>query len=124
MKDGKVLIVRRVAGDFLGGNYELPGGGVDEGETFAEAVMREAKEETSLKVVAIEGMFDGFDYATDDEPKVRMFGFTVKTSDTKVRLSPAEHDDYAWIAGKEIDNYPMTPEMRGCLRILLAIPEQ
>lgn len=116
MQHGKLLIVKRVEGDFLGGNYEIPGGGVDEGETFLEAVKREVYEETGLKVAAVEGMFEGFDYATDDEPKVRMFCFLAQTTDTAtIRLTPQEHDAYAWVTRQDLGVYPMTGEMRACL---------
>ena len=57
IRDGKVLAVRRAAGDYLGGNYELPGGGIESGETFEEAVKREAREETGLEVTQVLGMF-------------------------------------------------------------------
>ena len=49
IRDGKVLIVRR-ARPPAGGLYTLPGGGVEPGETLFEAVMREVREETALKV--------------------------------------------------------------------------
>ncbi|MGQ4618214.1 NUDIX domain-containing protein [Nocardia sp. R7R-8] len=37
---GRLLVVRRVADDYPGSRYELPGGGVESGETFAECVDR------------------------------------------------------------------------------------
>jgi 8-oxo-dGTP diphosphatase len=49
IRDGKVLIVRRVRPP-AGGLYTLPGGGVEPGETLFEAVMREVREETALEV--------------------------------------------------------------------------
>ncbi|MBI4091637.1 MAG: NUDIX hydrolase [Candidatus Levybacteria bacterium] len=44
--------------------WRLPGGGVEEGETLEEAITREVKEETGLKVVSLERI--GFD--EDNEP--------------------------------------------------------
>lgn len=49
-KDGKVLFVQEGAGK-IKGLWSLPGGKVDEGETFEEAVERELKEETNLDVI-------------------------------------------------------------------------
>lgn len=40
-KDGRLLIVRRIPDGFMGGNYELPGGGVDKQETILESIKRE-----------------------------------------------------------------------------------
>jgi 8-oxo-dGTP diphosphatase len=56
IRDGKVLIVRR-ARPPAEGLYTLPGGGVEVGETLAEAVVREVREETALVVepVALAG---------------------------------------------------------------------
>jgi 8-oxo-dGTP diphosphatase len=55
-RDGRVLIVRR-ARPPAHGLYTLPGGGVELGETLEEAVIREVREETALKVrpVALAG---------------------------------------------------------------------
>ncbi|HSH55379.1 MAG TPA: NUDIX domain-containing protein [Candidatus Limnocylindrales bacterium] len=43
-------MARRSAADYLGGVFELPGGGVDEGDTSVESAMREVKEEMGLTV--------------------------------------------------------------------------
>jgi 8-oxo-dGTP diphosphatase len=55
-RDGRVLIVRR-ARPPAHGLYTLPGGGVELGETLEEAVVREVREETALKIepVALAG---------------------------------------------------------------------
>jgi len=86
IRDGSILVVRREPADFLGGNFELPGGGVDAGETLAGALKREAFEETGLTVVRILGMFPGFDYSTPKKPKVRQFNFLVEAKDDAIVL--------------------------------------
>ena len=55
-RDGKVLLVRRARAPALG-LFTLPGGGVEAGETLAEAIVREVAEETGLAIepVAIAG---------------------------------------------------------------------
>jgi 8-oxo-dGTP diphosphatase len=55
-RDGRVLIVRR-ARPPAHGLYTLPGGGVELGETLEEAVIREVREETTLRIepVALAG---------------------------------------------------------------------
>jgi ADP-ribose pyrophosphatase YjhB (NUDIX family) len=48
LKDGKILLIKRIKPDR---EYLIfPGGGVDEGESFEEAVRREIKEELCLDV--------------------------------------------------------------------------
>ena len=56
IRGGKVLVVRRARKPALG-VYTLPGGGVETGETLVQAVTREVREETSLKIepVALAG---------------------------------------------------------------------
>jgi len=56
IRNGKVLVVRRARTPALN-LYTLPGGGVELGESLAEAVVREVREETSLsiEVVALAG---------------------------------------------------------------------
>ncbi|WP_079912378.1 NUDIX hydrolase [Paenibacillus sp. 32352] len=46
---GNVLLVKNVKGDRT--YWDLPGGAVEEGETFEQAAVREAREETGLHVV-------------------------------------------------------------------------
>lgn len=111
-------MVRRALDDHLGGWYELPGGGVDEGETFTSAAIRETHEETGLTVQEIMGTIDGFDYQTPHKPKVRQINFVVSVRSGEVKLDPHEHDKFQWIGTAEIDNLKATEEIKRCLRDL------
>ena len=121
IRDGKVLAVRRAAGDYLGGNYELPGGGIEPGETFEEAVKREAREETGLEVTQVLGMFPGFDYSTPKKPHVRQYNFLVTVASTTVQLS-LEHDSYVWLADEaDVSTLPTTAAMMTCFTDALEV---
>ena len=50
--DGRILLVKHVPrrGDFWGGQWMVPGGGLELGETLEQGVVREVEEETNLKV--------------------------------------------------------------------------
>lgn len=45
--DGRVLLIRKVKGPYTG-SWDLPGGGIEHGESPADAVRREFVEETGL----------------------------------------------------------------------------
>jgi 8-oxo-dGTP diphosphatase len=55
IKDGQILLMRRVKPNLE--YYIFPGGGVEEGETIEEALIREVDEELSLDVVKYEHLF-------------------------------------------------------------------
>jgi 8-oxo-dGTP diphosphatase len=94
--DGRVLLLRRSADDYLGGLWELPSGGVDDGETLIEALRREVAEETGLTIEAIGDYLGHFDYRSGSGRATRQFNFaaTVIENGGTVRLT--EHDAHAW----------------------------
>lgn len=51
---GRVLIARRPAAAHQGGRWEFPGGKVEAGETVADALARELREELAVAVTASE----------------------------------------------------------------------
>ena len=120
-RDGKILLVRRATHDYLGGNYELPGGGVDEGETITEGASREVKEETGLTVSSVVTTFDGFDYSTNRKPSVRQVNFLVRVEPGDVKLQPEEHDAYLWVGPEDIKTINMSDDMRKCVTNALAL---
>ena len=50
--DGKILIAKRSLNAHQGGLWEFPGGKVDAGETTAQALLRELREELAITVLA------------------------------------------------------------------------
>jgi 8-oxo-dGTP diphosphatase len=118
-RERRLLVVRRVADDYHGGMYELPGGGVEAGETFAECVERELLEETGLRLRAVLDFLGGFDYATRTKSKVRKYSFVVEAEPGDVVLAPGEHDAFAWIDAGALDELPMAPDMRATVSALV-----
>ena len=94
------------------GQYQAPGGKLEPGESYEEALNREVLEETGL---IIEPLFPI--YVGDWTPVIKgvphhIVGiFTIcRPKTTKVRLSTA-HDDYKWIDPKDYKKYDiMDPE--------------
>lgn len=107
----KVMIARRLPEDFLGGYWELPGGGVDEGEDPLESVIRETREETGLQVTRVSNVFFGFDYRDEKNRLTRQFNFMVEVKETdSVKLT--EHDAFEFVGADEVDKFSLTPEMK------------
>lgn len=110
----KILVVRRVAhDDTLAGEWELPGGGVDSGETIEQGATRELNEETGLEIDEILGTFEGFDYTTPKKPKARQVNFKVTVKPGDIRLT--EHDKYRWITANDIPGLKANKVMQDCL---------
>lgn len=118
-REHKLLVVRRVPHDYRGGLYELPGGGVESGETFADCVARELREETGLEVTCVTEYLGATDYATRTRARVRKFGFLVQTGPGEVALAPGEHDAYAWIDADSLPALPMADDVREAVRALV-----
>jgi 8-oxo-dGTP diphosphatase len=115
VKDGKVLILREAAtyGDGTQrGRYHMPGGRIEIGENFEEALRREVREETGLEVNIEYPIYVG-----EWRPVIRgvphqiVAAFLVCTPKTDVVTLSTEHDDYQWIDPKERANFDvMDPE--------------
>ena len=65
VQDGEVLIVKRKY-DPLAGQWSLPGGGVELGETLEESIVREMLEETGLRI-EVGPVIEVFDRITRDD---------------------------------------------------------
>ncbi len=116
VKNNDLLIVFRSDDeDFLPGYAEIPGGGVEEGETVIDALRRETTEETGLEIQEILGYIGGFDYLSGSGKKTRQFNFLVKPANYEITLNPAEHSRYVWLPlenDAELAQLHMTPEIR------------
>lgn len=98
--NGKTLIMKRVrpSTDALG-YWELPGGGLEYGETPHEALKRELREETGLKIKIIKPIYT-FTAIREDYQTVGI-GFLAIPEDDHVHISE-EHTDYKWVNEEEL----------------------
>ena len=117
MRDEKVLLVRRREDDFLGGIYEFPGGKVEDGEGLADALIREVREETGLRVSGIGRYLGFFDYDSEDGERRRVFNFRVEVHEP-LEIQLKEHDRFVWADEKKPGELELSEDILRILRQL------
>jgi 8-oxo-dGTP diphosphatase len=106
----RCLLIRRSAtNQHFVGCWEWPGGKVDAGEEFAQAVVREAREEVGLDVE-----ITGLAGATQFEmPKVQVVLLCLRTRIVGGTLKLSEeHDDSAWVPLAELALWKLPEQIR------------
>ncbi len=93
---GQVLLLRRVeTDDQRPGEWDFPGGGVEEGEELRTGVIREIQEEAGLVVDEVTLVYAATEPKSAHKSTTRLL-FIGKTLVSAVTLS-AEHDEYQWV---------------------------
>ncbi|OOE96254.1 NUDIX domain-containing protein [Salinivibrio sp. MA351] len=64
--DDRVLFLKRSKHEFMPDAWEIPSGGIEEGESMLKALKREIKEETNLEVFDVGGFVSAVDYLAKD----------------------------------------------------------
>jgi len=124
--EGQVLLVRR-ADD---GNWELPGGRVDAGESASQAVIREVAEEAdvSIKVSGVVGVYSDpghvLAYPAGEVRQQVAVCFHAWAVDGEARADEYETSAAAWFDPNEVGGLPMHPTMRQRLEHALTEPDQ
>lgn len=107
---GRVLIIKKsMQSRFFAGKWDLPGGKVDAGDTFDEALLREVTEETSL-IVSLQHFLG----ATEDQmPDINIILLFMEAAveSGQVRLS-SEHEAYEWVSQYELVGKDLSDQIR------------
>ena len=117
VKDGKALIIKR-GHDPRKGEWSLPGGRVELGETLMGALQREMKEETGLDV-QVGALLDVFDRIHRVDQRVQ-YHFVILdylcicVGGTLCAGDDAE--DVAWVTQEELDHYGVNELAAGVIR--------
>ena len=106
IRNGKLFIAQRPEGKTLAHYWEFPGGKQEAGETLAQTLRRELREE--LNIDAEVGNFfmqSVYDY---DFGQIQMNCFWAKVNDT-ADVRSNEHEATAWVGPEELKNYRFAP---------------
>lgn len=99
-------IIQNNSGEILvlqtDGKWKLPGGRLEENETWLEGLRREIKEETGIENFTIEKILN---VDLSDSGNTYIVTFLCKIEDNpEIKLSD-EHQKYAWVGEKEVKGY-------------------
>lgn len=92
--DGDLLLIRRGHGP-AAGEWSVPGGRVERGETLAEAVVREVAEETGLECVC--GPLVAWVERIDDDHHFVIFDFEATVLDDQPPVAGDDAAEAAWV---------------------------
>ena len=112
---GRILFMRRTATDpWKPLKWDIPGGGVDRGETASRAARREAREESGisldyLELLTVQRMGN---YA-------RAIFFAELPFRPRVSFPDGEHDRFLWLTPREALKLPMIPGLKKAVRQFL-----
>ena len=101
-KEGKFLVAQRPVEK--GGEWEFPGGKVEKGETFFEALVREIKEELNVPVKPIRILAS---YPKDIRGQTYSIHFVAATFGSE-EFVLSEHQSCLWVDLNEIKQLPMS----------------
>ena len=102
-RSGRLLITQRLADAHLGGLWEFPGGKRESGETFAQCLARELREELGIEVNVGE-LFERVTHAYDDKTVCLQF-FLCELLSTR-EPQPLECAALKWVSREELVAHP------------------
>lgn len=114
---GKVLLIRRTDN----GNWSLPGGGIELGESVGQAAIRETLEETGItcEITGISGIYSNpnhvIEYTSNGEVR-QEFTIVLKGRPLYGEPTPSDESSHVeWASYDSLDDRPMHDSMRARL---------
>jgi 8-oxo-dGTP pyrophosphatase MutT (NUDIX family) len=119
---GRILLIQRTDN----GNWSLPGGAMDLGETIRQATIRETVEETGIdiEVTGISGIYTDpnhvLHYTSNDEVRQEFSVVFTARPLTGEPTPSSESSRVEWVSPEEMNQLQMDPSMRKRLTYFLS----
>ena len=101
-RDGKLLIAKRKSGGDMGERWEFPGGKIEEGEDFAQAINREMQEEFGCRVKIFEQLAKADFVHNGKNCTVNAFRVEFENDGTEKPFVLTEHTQTQWVSPDQI----------------------
>lgn len=111
-KENKLLLQNRIKNDWKG--YTLPGGHVEKGESFVDAVKREMKEETGLTV--IDPILCGVKQFPIEDGRYVVLLF--KSDKFSGELISSNEGEMKWVDRNEMQNIALVDDFEALLKVM------
>lgn len=113
-RENKILLLRRFNTGFRDGEYSVPAGHLEGGETVMEAAAREGEEEAGVKIELSDMTFSTVMHRIEDDERVDFFVVILKWDGEPFNAEPDKCDDLRWV---DINGLPanMVPYVRQAL---------
>ncbi len=98
LKDGRILLSLRSQTGYEDGNYSLPAGHVEDGETLIGCLIREAKEEIGIDIDKNDISLVYVMHRKETDIRMDFFFTTTKWAGTPTNCEPQKCDDLSWFA--------------------------
>jgi 8-oxo-dGTP diphosphatase len=105
IKDTKILIAKRKAGDRQANKWEFPGGTVEKNETPQTCLKREMQEEFGIEVSV--GRFLGQSTYHYEHGSIKLLAYL--TCLVSGNLAPKDHSEFRWVSPEQLSDYDFAP---------------
>ena len=95
-RNGHILLLRRFNTGFRDGEYSVPAGHLDGDETVMAAAVREAEEETGVRIEADDIVFSSVMHRNEGDERVDFFVHVLKWQGEPVNTEPEKCDELIW----------------------------
>lgn len=101
-REEQILLLRRFNTGYADGQYSVPAGHLDGGETVLAAAAREAQEETGIQLDIADLGFSSVMHRMEDEERVDFFVHVRRWQGEPTNTEPDKCDELRWVNLREL----------------------